>query len=753
MTGKTVRTRSGTELLGSARGMTSARWLCVFLLSASAAFASPTVASATVAVQTTEALFLIEGFGSTKIFNAFSNGMGVSPDGEEVVFTPGEGPHNGDLMIYDIPEEEFSVVSSSDEDGMYWKQPRFAPSGTQIVASSDFGLYAIDTDGTHIRRLTGNAGEPSWPVMSSDGYLAYLDNESRLWVLNPSTEEAASEPRLIATLSQYDAEFANPPSFGVDEEVDPEECEHPCEGGDDSFAARSLTAKKTDLLLYPTDNDNYIFNVTTGKEVYKMGTPYPKVDWNTLEPDRLLEGQIHAVSSIDRFTGAGTLLGSTPEGSGSIKWVRSNQPPGEVSIPHVEIPEQELLHDFRPYLQYDSQEPYGAVPPWAITDVYGWNEAQTKVLYTNRLRREGRTIAEPPYQGWWEEGVEYSPIGWPLTIDNLGGLYPSYSSPDISSFAFDEDAIDEHNGTHQADSARFYERGWDPAMSFFRPATDGAWLQYFFFYYYNNGQVGVDDHEGDWEMIQVHLNAKTGYLPSEVVYAHHSHANSCQLGEYETEGEAPGRGGAPVVYVANGTHASYPTAGEWLTDLYPFVDSVFPDVEEWPSSRVYLLTDWEEMPTGWLKWPGKWGGSEASPPGPEFQGSRWDEPGVWASEAASCHSGRESGPSFRMGGNPSRGSKEPLGLTSAVLRGGHLVVRYRLHGIGDSRKGWPRMLLSADSPEDGELSKVFVVKGVSGKGKVVFPFRLNQRQSWIVKASIVSEDGRTTVVRRLVVQK
>ena len=84
----------------------------------------------------------------------------------------------------------------------------------------------------------------------------------------------------------------------------------------------------------------------------------------------------------------------------------------------------------------------------------------------------------------------------------------------------------------------------------------GAWLQYWLFYPGQDQDRGIlrtGRHEGDWELIQVRLDA--GGRPKEAVYAQHSGAERCQWSLVER------RGGQPLVYAAHGSHASYLRAG------------------------------------------------------------------------------------------------------------------------------------------------------------------------------------------------
>ena len=86
-------------------------------------------------------------------------------------------------------------------------------------------------------------------------------------------------------------------------------------------------------------------------------------------------------------------------------------------------------------------------------------------------------------------------------------------------------------------------------------STSGApsgWVQYWIWFEDNTQDRGVlrsGRHAGDWELVQYRADG------TEAVYAQHSGAERCATRDVER------RGGRPVVYVANGSHASYFHAG------------------------------------------------------------------------------------------------------------------------------------------------------------------------------------------------
>jgi hypothetical protein len=175
-----------------------------------------------------------------------------------------------------------------------------------------------------------------------------------------------------------------------------------------------------------------------------------------------------------------------------------------------------------------------------------------------------------------------------------------------------------------------------------RAARDGQgrrWLQYWLFFTDNpqdRGIVRTGRHTGDWELLQLRL--RDGRRPVEATFAQHTWAEGCAWGEVEREG------GAPVVYVANGSHALYPRAGG--------ADRPWPDPNDeadgrGPRVRPPVERVGEDTPR-WMTWPGRWGeddagwvpGEQSSPRGPAFQEDRWDDPGRFhATEARACGAG------------------------------------------------------------------------------------------------------------------
>lgn len=99
-----------------------------------------------------------------------------------------------------------------------------------------------------------------------------------------------------------------------------------------------------------------------------------------------------------------------------------------------------------------------------------------------------------------------------------------------------------HNGsTNPAD--------WKVYGHVYKNALGGVNVQYWYFFPYNDGPSGFN-HESDWEHINVRLAAD--YSVSGVHFAHHSSVTYYPKAEVQWHGTTH-----PVVWVADGSHASY----------------------------------------------------------------------------------------------------------------------------------------------------------------------------------------------------
>jgi hypothetical protein len=162
------------------------------------------------------------------------------------------------------------------------------------------------------------------------------------------------------------------------------------------------------------------------------------------------------------------------------------------------------------------------------------------------------------------------------------------------------------------------------------PEDGRTWLQYWLFFLTNTqdrGIVKTGRHEGDWELVQLRLDANG--RPDRITLAQHSWAEGCPPGRMRTAA------GAPLVFVANASHALYSRPGTH--------DRQWPDPDDEADGRGRRVRPPVEPVGDWVRWPGRWGDSEAgivpseqsSPRGPAFQERRpWQSPSAYHAEHA-----------------------------------------------------------------------------------------------------------------------
>jgi hypothetical protein len=163
-------------------------------------------------------------------------------------------------------------------------------------------------------------------------------------------------------------------------------------------------------------------------------------------------------------------------------------------------------------------------------------------------------------------------------------------------------------------------------------------VQYWFFYAFNPGSI--NQHEGDWEMIEIILNSTE--TPLYAVYSQHFSGERAIWKDVQKMNETH-----PRVYVALGSHANYfrPYQGKlgMESDTVGNAFTLEPD-----DLQIILLG---EMGTGnhppsqdWMEYGGRWGNwaeladialGAAGPKGPGQgeNGEKWANPVSWGSDA------------------------------------------------------------------------------------------------------------------------
>jgi hypothetical protein len=202
-----------------------------------------------------------------------------------------------------------------------------------------------------------------------------------------------------------------------------------------------------------------------------------------------------------------------------------------------------------------------------------------------------------------------------LSLAYLGD--PTYADGRAASSS---DYLDAANSFYQQDAQRMRAAGYGDRV-YGRAVTQAGktWLQYWLFSYYNPQNVlGFGVHEGDWEFIQVGLDVDGA--PDVASYAQHGGGERCAWSAVQKSG------GAPVVYIALASHASYFSAGVNPRGFYP---------DDYHRGSGYQVRPALEISPPFMAWRGRWGASSSSPASPRQQ-AKWGDPGGFNAGASAC---------------------------------------------------------------------------------------------------------------------
>jgi Concanavalin A-like lectin/glucanases superfamily len=369
---------------------------------------------------------------------------------------------------------------------------------------------------------------------------------------------------------------------------------------------------------------------------------------------------------------------------------------------------EELLRRYSPDLRYESQETYFADSAAEMTDNFVAGKRQNYLVASGGTRLAAANPADPLAN---------------LSLDYLGD--PVYAD---GRAAATSDYLDAANSYYQQDAQRMRAAGYGDRI-YGRVATVGGktWLQYWFFSYYNPQNVlGFGVHEGDWEFAQVGLDSDGA--PDVATYAQHGGGERCSWSQVQKTSA-----GAPIVYVALASHASYFSSGVNPRGIYP------DDYHRGGGYRVRPALDVVTGSTPFIAWRGRWGASSSSPVAPRQQG-KWGAPNNFNAEAAAC----------TVGATQARASASARLMRSdvpaprmAVSRSGARVsARYRFPRLGRGRATRPVTLLvsvaRADAPDVAAARRV-PVRRRAGTASVRLPPGAGGR--YVVRASAFSAHG------------
>jgi hypothetical protein len=320
---------------------------------------------------------------------------------------------------------------------------------------------------------------------------------------------------------------------------------------------------------------------------------------------------------------------------------------------------EDLLRKYAPQLRYETQESYFADSAAEMTDNFAAGSRQNYLVSGSGTRLAAANPADPLAN---------------LSLSFLGD--PTYAD---GRTATTSDYLDAANTYYQQDAQRMRAAGYGDRV-YGRAVTAGGktWLQYWLFSYYNPQNVlGFGVHEGDWEFVQVGLDADGA--PDIAAYAQHADGERCPWSNVQRTAA-----GAPVVYVALASHASYFSSGVNPRGIYP------DDYHRGGGYQVRPALEVITQSTPFIAWRGKWGASSSSPVAPRRQG-KWGDPNGFNAAAAACTVGAAQATATASAA--ATGSRVAAPEISVTRAGPRAAVRYRFASVGDSRASRPTTLL------------------------------------------------------------
>jgi len=665
----------------------------------------------------------------------------LSPDGREVAVA-----YANNIGVINVETGELTpVYTGPTKNNPRAEQPHWSPGGERLIFVADMStasqealhgiVYTVGKEG-------GGLEEQSFPLASGQTRIRSISySPSGRRVVFVSYNNQAKEGRIYtAKIDGSDRRFiyADPGSTGTtalrDTVYSPDGSSILFRRAGDPFevavhrvpANGGTDLQLTDEEVDPGSNDGATW-LPNGSKV-----AYTNLDYRNEEA----ADQLHVkVMDADGENPERLLTGLYWEWDPSFRQAELNEV----------LEAQELLNEYSPELWYDSQESYRADSAASITDLWGDEESgvwQTgEDPYTNVLwDADGEEVSETGDELARSE-PELEPGQFELSLDNLGSTYPTSLKAD------ENDWLDERNDHYGEDNEALEALGYADRIYGHAVADSGdqLWLQYWFFYYYNPFSfLGIGDHEGDWEMIQIGLDKDKE--PTEVVFAQHAYAASCSWEQVLSSGAGP------QVFPGLGSHATYPQPGTWETDG-PLDDNN--DGEGMlKQPQLEVVTDGNP---GWLDWPGHWGNSRGggfnteSPVGPA-QKPQWSDPGALAEEADSCYERFiESAPKARAamptdGGGAQERPPAPEILGMQIVRGDRLRIDYRL---AQPVKRKAQLFVSVDAQGDEISPRTLAVSRPNPRGHVNIPLPAPAEDT-VVLASLLTDEGRSLLARHVV---
>jgi hypothetical protein len=365
----------------------------------------------------------------------------------------------------------------------------------------------------------------------------------------------------------------------------------------------------------------------------------------------------------------------------------------------------DLLRTYSPVLRYEAQETYFADSAAEMTDNYVAGSRQNVLVSGSGTRLAAANPADPLAD---------------LSLAYLGD--PTYADGRAASSSHYLDAA---NTYYQQDAQRMRAAGYGDRV-YGRAVTQAGktWLQYWLFSYYNPQNVfGFGVHEGDWEFVQVGLGGDGA--PDVATYAQHSGGERCAWSAVQKSG------GAPVVYVALASHASYFSAGVNPRGFYP---------DDYHRGSGYQVRPALEIFPPFMAWRGRWGASSSSPASPRQQG-KWGDPGGFNAGASACTVGAAQAAATQTALRASAEMEAPR--ITATRDGAVALVRYAV----DARPS--TLVVSVAEAGAPEVATARRVRVTGAGGAVQLRLPPASPGPHVVSASAFSERGARSPITRV----
>lgn len=635
----------------------------------------------------------------------------LSPNGREVAFSRLCASGCGGISVADVYSGQERVIVSDPAAGTSWVRPVFSPDGRTLLLTKrvigphpdyvdQFSIYRVNADGTGLSELVGwrdSSGRPDQlhATFSPDGTkIAFSsavtpqgvrERGRTLWIANAD----ASSPRQLTVIPEIALnepgndvhDFGDRPTFSPS-------------GDQLAFQYHTLDNPEPyshyDVDLYRVNSDGSGLVGLTGTPDIDEGAPSwssaGKIAFTPHGHSGTEPWEIHTIASDG--SGKTKLIGDPLHGYGSPSFG-----------PWAPATDTQLLAQYGPLLRNDAQETYLADSAATITDNC-LLDSRGRIVRTNYLKDSSNKILAA----------------------SCGGRYALLSLGYLGSYARSSTHLIDEANTYAEDAQRLHGVSGYANKTYGRvvnTSDGGKVLQYWLFYYYNPKEyppvVGAGEHEGDWEMVQVQLDA--AQRPLRATYAQHGGGERCDWSHVQRTED-----GRPIVYVAEGSHASYFSSG------YHFNEGANDTSGGDGVVAAPTIVD-VTVPPNWISWPGRWGGSDTSPRGPERQTDKWYAPVSWSTSVDGCTEGQTQALAARTmarRASPDRSRarrlRPPPPTVTAARRGKQVVIRYSFARPPAAKPKRPGQIISSIDPRGTRYPPLTVRTAVNGrKGTIVQP--------------------------------